>query len=286
MVGESRHKWYKSILMTIKDKRDDGDVKADCLMVSGVRVTAIVMEHQGVARRRWKKMFFLFSLWCLTLGHHQLDRVGLGDVGDAGVLGRVGERQAGDEELAVAGLGHLLALQRDPGPVLGSEDLAVPGPVEGGGRGGEVGDGAVESDGAPLGHVLGPRSLYPRLHLPPLLRDGRVLHDHQAEVLHLQPHAVADLGQSVDTALVPPGVPELGLVDDQGPVPGVDLRPEHEVSQLTLLNTLSAVCILVGKVESFSGLQLSEWTAKILSRERLMRIVYTQWWYYAKIRKI
>jgi len=47
----------------------------------------------------------------------------------------------------------------------------------------------------------------------------------QARVLHLQPHAVADLGQRVDTALVAPGVLQLGLVDDQGPVGGVNLWP-------------------------------------------------------------
>ena len=63
-------------------------------------------------------------------------------------------------------------------------------------------DGAVEGDGAALRDVLRPRSVNPRLQLPPVRPGGRVLHDPQAGVLHLQPHAVADLGQRVDAALV------------------------------------------------------------------------------------
>ena len=60
----------------------------------------------------------------------QLDAVWLGDVGDAGVVGRVRHLDVRDEELA-GGHGHnLLRLEGDPGPVLGSEHAAVPGPVQ------------------------------------------------------------------------------------------------------------------------------------------------------------
>ena len=168
-------------------------------------------------------------------------------VRDTGVVGRVAvgeetdrirregtgaalpQQYPGDEEVAAGGGRHLLALQRDPGPVLGREEPAVPGPVEGGGRGRRVGDGAVEGDGAALRDVLGPRPLYPRLHRAPVLAGGgRVLHEPQAGVLHLQPHTVADLGQRVDAALVAPAVPHLGLVDDQGPVVSTDLRPDEK----------------------------------------------------------
>ena len=93
----------------------------------------------------------------------------------------------------------------------------------------------MEGDGAALRDVLSPRPVYPRLHLPPVLSGWRVLHDPQAGVLHLQPHTVADLGQRVDAALVGPAVPQLCLVDYQGPVIPTDLRPEQKYVNLITL---------------------------------------------------
>ena len=217
----------QSILMTKIDKRAEEDVEGDGLMVSRMRVTALIMEHQGVAGQCWRECDCRGERCedCLTLSHHQLDTVRPGHGGDTRVVGRVAQGEAGDEEVAGAGPAQLLRLQGDPRPVLGREDLPVPGPVEGGGRGGGVGGGAVEGDGAALGHILDPGPLYLGLHCPPV--GGGVLHDHQPGLLHLQPHAVADLRQRVHAALVAPAVRQLSLVDYQRPVRGVNLRPGH-----------------------------------------------------------
>ena len=60
----------------------------------------------------------------------------------------------------------------------------------------------MEGDGAALRDVLSPWPVYPRLEGPPVPDEGGVLHHPQPGVLHLQPHAVADLRQRVDAALV------------------------------------------------------------------------------------
>ena len=67
--------------------------------------------------------------------------------------------------------------------------------------------------------------------------EGRV---HHGSVRVLLPgvehevHAVADLGQGVDAALVPPTVPQPGLVDYQGPVIRVYLGSANNVLYKTI----------------------------------------------------
>ena len=72
--------------------------------------------------------------------HDQLDAVRFGDVGDTGVVGRVRHGDVGYEELAGGHADEPLALQRDAGPVLGREHLAVLGPVQGARGNIDVGD--------------------------------------------------------------------------------------------------------------------------------------------------
>ena len=92
---------------------------------------------------------------------------------------------------------------------------------------------ALERHSAPLWHVLGPRPLDPRLELlqrVPSLQGGGVrqgqLQVPLLDLLHLKVHSMADLGQGVDAALVPPAVQELSLGDDQSPVVRINLWSE------------------------------------------------------------
>lgn len=92
-------------------------------------------ETSGRTRAKLKYIKHLYHLKIFfvsihTLSDDQLDAVGLGDVGDAGVVGRVRHLDVRDEELAGGHGDNLLRLEGDPGPVLGSEHAAVPGPVQ------------------------------------------------------------------------------------------------------------------------------------------------------------
>ena len=75
--------------------------------------------------------------------------------------------------------------------------------------------------------------------------EGRV---HHGSVRVLLPgvehevHAVADLGQGVDTALVPPAVQEPSLGDDQRPVVRINLRPGNEKLKARGLKGSSIEC--------------------------------------------
>ena len=70
---------------------------------------------------------------------------------------------------------------------------------------------------------LGLQLLVPAVEGDEVVGGGGVLHGHL--VLHLQVHGVTDLGQGVDTTLVPTAVHHLGAVDHQRPIISIDLRP-------------------------------------------------------------
>ena len=89
---------------------------------------------------------------------------------------------------------------------------------------------ALQCHCASFRHILGLGTLYLGLKLLiPGVEHGQVSDGggvlHGQLVLHLEVHGVTDLGQGVDTALVPAAVHHLGAVDDQSPIISIDLRP-------------------------------------------------------------